>query len=121
MMRAGTPGEAADQAVTSSAAASPETATHLQKFSVSYEFPVVFTSGLFAGQAARALLVVSLVAAVGLTIFYWPPAEHWWDIDVWWESEESREGMGMMIVTAALALTAAAVFSGRTKLAAGYR
>ena len=80
-----------------------------------------FRPQIFAGQAARALLIASLVAAAGLTIFYWPPAEHWWDIDVWWESEESREGMGMMIVTAALAITAAGVFSGRRKLAAGYR
>ena len=76
-----------------------------------------FRPQIFAGQPARALLIASLIAAAGLTIFYWPPADHWWDIDVWWESEESREGMGMMIVTAALAITAAAVFSGRGRLA----
>jgi hypothetical protein len=42
-------------------------------------------------------------------------------MDVWWESEESREGMGMMMVAAALAITAAAVFSGRRRLAGQLR
>jgi Transmembrane family 220, helix len=69
-----------------------------------------FRPRIFTGRAARALLVASLVAAVALTIFYWPPVNHWWQQDVWWNSEESREGMGMMIVTVTLALTAAAVF-----------
>jgi hypothetical protein len=80
-----------------------------------------FKPRIFAGQVARGLLLASIIAAIGLTIFYWPPAEHWWDIDVWWESEESREGMGMMIVTLVLAVTAAAVFSGRRRLAFGLR
>jgi hypothetical protein len=80
-----------------------------------------FRPRIFAGQAARALLVVSLVAAVALTIFYWPPVEHWWQEEVWWNSEESREGMGMMIVTIVLAITATAVFSGRRRVAVELR
>ena len=49
-MRGRTPEAAADQAPapTGAAAASPTRSAHLQKFSVAYEFPVVFTSGLFA-------------------------------------------------------------------------
>ncbi len=45
-----TPEAAADQVLATGVAASPETSTHLQKFTVSYEFPVVFTSGLFAAE-----------------------------------------------------------------------
>jgi 3-dehydroquinate synthase len=45
-----TPEAAADQVSATGAAASPDTATHLQKFSVSYEFPVVFTAGLFTAE-----------------------------------------------------------------------
>lgn len=54
----------------------------------------------------RLLLAASLVAAVVLVVVFWPPAEQWWRTEVWWESEESREGMGLMIAT----LTLAAVF-----------
>ena len=55
-----------------------------------------------AAGMGRGLLGATLVAAVALTIFYWPPAKGWWHQEVWWESEESREGMGMMIVTVVL-------------------
>jgi hypothetical protein len=58
---------------------------------------------------ARALLVASLaVTAWGLVAFF-PDAERWWSIDVWWpeqSGETSREGMGMMVVAAAMAAAA---------------
>ena len=63
-MPGATPAEAADQAVAAGAAAAPETATHVQKFSVSYEFPVVFTSGLFTAE--NPVLIGAVLDAVGL-------------------------------------------------------
>lgn len=52
------------------------------------------------------LLLASLGAAVLLTVYFWPRAESFWRIDIWWDDEGAREGMGMMIVTAALAAAA---------------
>ena len=40
---------------------------------------------------------------------FFPDAERWWSIDVWWpeaSGETSREGMGMMVVAAAMAAAA---------------
>jgi hypothetical protein len=62
------------------------------------------------GTAGRGLLIATTVAAALLTIWYWPTDEAWWRADVWWNSEEAREGMGMMIVTAVLAFVVAAAF-----------
>ena len=48
------------------------------------------------------LLTLSLISGIALTIWHWPSAAGWWQKEVWWESEESREGMGMMIATLVL-------------------
>ncbi len=63
-----------------------------------------------SGTTGRALLIATMVAAVLLTVWYWPTDEGWWRVHVWWDSEEAREGMGMMIVTAVLAFVVAAAF-----------
>ena len=36
----------------------------------------------------------------------WPTEAGFWQREVWWNSELAREGMGMMIVTLALAVVA---------------
>ncbi len=55
----------------------------------------------------RPLFLASLVlAAVGLA-WFWPRTPGWWQVGTWWENEESREGIGMMIVLAAMLLVAA--------------
>lgn len=56
-----------------------------------------------AARPARALLVLTVAAAVAGLAFYWPRTPDWWRIAVWWETETAREGMGMMILLAALA------------------
>ena len=71
---------------------------------------------LFATAAARGLLAVSVVAAIALTIWYWPTAAGFWQEQVWRMgmtdpeaariAEESREGMGMMIATLVLLIVA---------------
>lgn len=58
-MRGSTPGEAADQALTSARAlAGAEATLRLQRFAVSYEFPVAFTAGLF--EAGNTVLIDTL-------------------------------------------------------------
>jgi hypothetical protein len=68
-----------------------------------------FRPALLRTGAARALLLVSLgLAALGVVTFF-PDAERWWSIDVWWpeaSGETSREGMGMMVAAAAMAAAA---------------
>ena len=71
---------------------------------------------LFENSAVRGLLAVSVVAAIALTIGYWPTAAGFWHEQVWRMgmtepeaariAEESREGMGMMIATAVLLVVA---------------
>lgn len=55
-----------------------------------------------------AFLVWLAAAAVG-AVWYWPRASGWWLVETWWENEESREGMGMMIVLASMLLVATAL------------
>jgi hypothetical protein len=58
---------------------------------------------------ARALLVLSLGATAWGLVAFFPDAERWWSIDIWWpeaSGETSREGMGMMVVAAAMAAAA---------------
>lgn len=57
---------------------------------------------LLAGGIWRLLLILTIMASVALTVYYWPKTPGWWQQEVWWEVETAREGMGMMIVTAVL-------------------
>jgi len=71
---------------------------------------------LFATAIVRGLLTVSVVAAIALTVWYWPTASGFWHEQVWRMgmtepeaakiAEASREGMGMMIATAVLLVVA---------------
>ena len=73
-------------------------------------FAALSPATLLWAPARGALLVTLALGALGVVIF-WPDAERWWSIDVWWPEatgETAREGMGMMILFAAL-LAAAAV------------
>lgn len=58
------------------------------------------------GHLARPIFIVSLglslCAGIAGLIRYWPQKTGWWRVEVWWETETAREGMGMMIVFAAL-------------------
>ncbi len=69
---------------------------------------------------ARILLPLTIVAAVGGMIYYWPTAEGWWRQEVWWEVETAREGMGMMIVAIVLLVVwISSLFTSKTT-ATGY-
>ena len=65
--------------------------------------------GLLRRGPLRVLWGVCLLAGLGGLAFYWPDTPNWWVRDVWWETETAREGMGMMIVLAALVLAGTAM------------
>jgi hypothetical protein len=59
--------------------------------------PRAFASGPFTTS-----YVVALAASFGGMVYYWPDTPGWWVQEVWWSTETAREGMGMMIVVAAM-------------------
>lgn len=58
--------------------------------------------GLLGYGVLRILLLLTILASLALTFYYWPKTPGWWKQEVWWEVETAREGMGMMIVTAVM-------------------
>jgi hypothetical protein len=60
------------------------------------------------------LLWVTLAAAVGLLVYYWPQTPGFWRKDVWWADEEAREGMGVMIAAAVLVVVLLTAAMGRS-------
>lgn len=79
--------------------------------------PIYGIPGLLAGIAAwrpaavqygvlrTIVLACTLLALLGV-YRYWPQSDNFWNIDVWWGDEGAREGMGMMIVAAAMLILA---------------
>lgn len=72
-----------------------------------------FRPALLARPAARALWFATVALAVVGTVYYWPPVADWWRESVWWNVEEAREGMGMMIVDLVLLVVGAAFLRQR--------
>ncbi len=65
---------------------------------------------IFFYGAVRILLGLSLGAAGYGLWYFFPTAENWWQIQVWWETETAREGMGFMFVLLALISTVSVAF-----------
>ncbi len=61
----------------------------------------------FRGTPVTVLFSLSLIGALAGVYHFWPQGDGWWRQEVWWENEEVREGMGMMIVAGALLILAA--------------
>jgi hypothetical protein len=80
-----------------------------------WAFAAAFRLRWFAARSAQVLLAATLVAYVGLTIFYWPQTPGFWRKDVWWVDEEAREGMGMMIALAVLLLASLSALTARNR------
>ncbi len=72
-----------------------------------------FRPKVFASGAAFALFGATLLAALWELYHYWPTTDHFWMMDVWWETETAREGMGVMILV--LCLLAAGVVALRSR------
>lgn len=46
----------------------------------------------------KGLLSTSMLGAIGGLIYFWPTSQRWWSVEVWYDTETAREGMGMMVV-----------------------
>lgn len=77
-----------------------------------------FRPVLLSRPAAKPLWLVSLLVAVAGTVWYWPPVGEWWRESVWWNVEEAREGMGMMIVVIVLLVAGSSLLRHRRTPAA---
>ncbi len=66
-----------------------------------------FRPRLLGSATAKGIWAVLMVSYLAATIYFWPTAATWWRIDVWWENEPAREGMGLMIATLVLAIAGA--------------
>lgn len=73
---------------------------------------------LMEKSAAKAGLALSLVVYLVATIAFWPTEAGWWRIDIWWDSETAREGMGLMIATAVIAIAGLSALPRRGRPAA---
>ena len=84
-----------------------------------YGIGAVFTGlaayrpGVFASRRLAQVFALFLAASFGGVYYYWPATPDWWMQEVWWQTETAREGMGMMIVTAALLFTGLTVLRAR--------
>lgn len=90
-------------------------------WAVIYAVPAIW-AGLAAfrlkhvqGTRSYALLGLSVLGALVLTVYYWPTTPGFWLQEVYWETETAREGMGMMIATFVLLVAAATIWSARRK------
>lgn len=61
-----------------------------------------FRHDLLRRPVPKTLLLLSIAAAALGTIYFWPKSARWWSMEVWYETETAREGMGMMIITIVL-------------------
>ena len=61
-----------------------------------------FKPDVLRGVWGFRLLSATLILAVVGVIWYWPQTPGFWHQEIWWVTEEAREGMGMMIAFAAL-------------------
>jgi len=76
-----------------------------------------FRPAALANRPAAVALGASLVAAVAGVIHWWPQADRFWMQEVWWVDETAREGMGVMIVLAALLVVGATAMAMRRRRA----
>ena len=86
-----------------------------------------FRPDILVSTAGRALLGLCVVAALALSVWYWPPVAGFWHEEVWRMSgavqgdttaEQAREGMGIMIATAVILAVFVASFRMRRPAAA---
>lgn len=69
--------------------------------------------GVYAGGLARGLFAASFAAAAFGMVWLWPDTPRWWMQEVWWKTETAREGMGLMILMAAMVAAGTLVLAAR--------
>jgi hypothetical protein len=61
------------------------------------------------------LLWISLAVYLFAVVYFWPQAPAFWRKDVWWQDEQAREGMGLMIAFSVLLCVLAAALRARSR------
>lgn len=80
-----------------------------------WAFAAAFGLAQVRSAPGTALLTLSVLAAVGAVIYYWPTMPDFWRKDVWWAEEAAREGMGVMIALLVLLFVVLTAFTARTR------
>jgi Kef-type K+ transport system membrane component KefB len=80
-----------------------------------WAFAAAFRLAQVRSTRGTTLLSITLAAGVAVVIYYWPAAPQFWRKDVWWDDEEAREGMGLMIALLVLLFVALTAFTARTR------
>ena len=78
-----------------------------------------FRPRAYAGTLAGLAYAAAVLASLAGMVWFWPSASRWWASEVWWEIETAREGMGMMVLTAALLLALPVVRRHRKRAGQG--
>ncbi|MGJ8652509.1 MAG: transmembrane 220 family protein [Opitutaceae bacterium] len=63
-------------------------------------------------QVARIYYLLTAILVM-LTIYYWPKTPGFWKMEVWWETETAREGLGTLIATIALAISSLTIWKSQ--------
>ncbi len=56
-----------------------------------------FNPDRLRSTVGRVLLLAAVLVLVTGTYVYWPTQQNFWMMDVWWDQEPVKEGMGVMI------------------------
>lgn len=78
-----------------------------------------FRPRIYAGSPAGLVYAAAVLASLAGVVRFWPSASGWWMQEVWWENEAAREGMGMMVLAAALLLALPVVWRHRGRAGHG--
>jgi hypothetical protein len=62
-----------------------------------WAFAAAFRLEQVRSPAGMKWLWASLALGLFSVVYYWPQAPEFWRKEVWWNDEEAREGMGVMI------------------------
>lgn len=79
---------------------------------VIYSIPALSSALIFLNPkiihklTSQLLFITLFIAIIFLTGFYWPNNSFWWEVEVWWNTESVREGMGMMISSIVMIVSA---------------
>ena len=80
-----------------------------------WAFAAAFYLSKTVSRSGMVLLGACVLAYLALVVYYWPQTPGFWRKDVWWEVEEAREGMGMMLAFAVLLFVSASAFMARSR------
>ena len=67
-----------------------------------WAFVAAFRLPAVRSPTGTRLLWLSIAGGLAAVVYYWPQTPAFWSMDVWWDEETAREGLGTMILLAVL-------------------